>query len=137
MSLENFRFHDIPDFSLNGQCVDAKVVQVYDGDTFRAIVKLEWGFVKVKCRVGGIDAPEIKPPLSCPNRADVITSAKKARDRLCQILTGEDEWSAVCDNHCKIVKLHCGKWDKYGRLLVHEPEIADVLLSENLCQKKY
>ena len=49
-----------PLFSLNGQIFNAKVVDVYDGDTITCVFKLYGNYYKWKCRISHVDTPEIK-----------------------------------------------------------------------------
>ena len=97
--------NNVPLFTLEKRVVKAKIVRVYDGDTCFAVFKLNNDFVKFKIRMEGYDSPEIKPALDISNREKVKKEAKQSKEALeKQILH-------------KIVTLHCGKWDKYGRLL--------------------
>lgn len=81
----------------------AKVLSVYDGDTIT--VSLDLGLsieVKAKCRLLGIDTPEIRTKSAAEKEA-----AYTARDRVRDLVLG------------KTVILHSvAKPDKYGRLLV-------------------
>lgn len=92
----------IEKFSLNNMIFDAKVIKVYDGDTITVVFNYNNKYYKWNCRLNGIDTPEIKS-----NNEDEKKNAIKARDFLKeQILS-------------RIVKLYCGEFDKYGRLLVN------------------
>ena len=81
----------------------AKVLSVYDGDTIT--VSLDLGLsieVKAKCRLLGIDTPEIRTKSAAEKKA-----AYTARDRVRDLILD------------KTVILHSvAKPDKYGRLLV-------------------
>ena len=81
----------------------AKVLSVYDGDTIT--VSLDLGLsieVKAKCRLLGIDTPEIRTKSAAEKEA-----AYTARDRVRDLILD------------KTVILHSvAKPDKYGRLLV-------------------
>jgi micrococcal nuclease len=92
-------------FSLNNKIVYAKIVKVYDGDTCYAVFMLNGKPVKFHIRMEGYDSPEMKPLLKILNRKKIIKDAKLAKTELENIVLN------------KIVKLHCGTWDKYGRLL--------------------
>lgn len=131
---------DLADFSLEGCSVWARVVDVYDGDTFRAIFRLpvEGGpMVKMKCRVLNINAPEMKPRLTTPDCQNVMQRACQARDRLCELVTGSRSGESIDQDNTMIVSLACGPFDKYGRLLVKVTcpsgdDVATVLLREQL-----
>ena len=92
-------------FSLNQTNIYAKIVKVYDGDTCYAVFILNNKPVKFRIRMEGYDSPEIKPLLSKPNRENEIIAANLAKTEMETLVLN------------KVVKLHCGTWDKYGRLL--------------------
>lgn len=96
--LDNIDCSNIRVFSLDGMTFDAKVVDVYDGDTATLVFKF-YDYYKWKCRLDGIDTPELK---TGNNKEDAV----KARNYLRSIILN------------KIVKISCGTFDKYGRLLV-------------------
>lgn len=62
--------------------------------------------MKYTFRTLGYDAPEMKPLLSTPNRDKHKEMAIKTRNFFSDLVKD------------KIVKLKCGKFDKYGRILV-------------------
>jgi micrococcal nuclease len=119
MGLCNSKLEKLDDsielFSLNNKIFDAKIVKVYDGDTCFAVFMLNNKPVKFKIRMMGYDSPEMKPLLSNVNRNDEIKKAIRARDELIKLVLN------------KCVKLECGKWDKYGRLL------GTIYIENNLC----
>lgn len=59
---------------------NVKVVDVYDGDTLSVVANIENRLVKLRCRVAGVDTPEMKPPKDLANRKQVKQNAKIARD---------------------------------------------------------
>ena len=97
--------NDIPVYSMNDKIYRAKIVDVYDGDTCTAVFRQYFKFRKYKIRMLGYDSPEMKPLLKKENRDIEIEEAKKAKEALKNLINN------------KIVILHCGKFDKYGRLL--------------------
>ena len=113
----------IPYFTLEGQTYQGKVVRVVDGDTCNIILEINNGLLKFRCRLNGIDTPEIKPRKTDPNREQKIKAGLAAKSR----------FSSLCEN-C-ILSVECDKFDKYGRLLVtlknKECCINQVLLDEN------
>ena len=132
-ALQRVRSIDVPLFSLAGCRVTAKVVEVYDGDTFTAVFPLpgdDARMVKMKCRVDGVDTPEMKPPKALPNRAALVAKAYEARARLCELLTGTRGGAKECDDHARLVELVCGQFDKYGRLLVSCNDVKETLINE-------
>ena len=87
------------------------VVSVYDGDTFTVAMKSFIGpdknqVVRVKCRLNGIDTPEMRPPKNDPNREKEIAAAKKSKQFV--------ETNIL---H-KYIRINVAGLDKYGRLLV-------------------
>jgi micrococcal nuclease len=88
-------------FSLNGMIFDAKVIGVYDGDTVTAIFKYRGEYSAWSCRLIGIDTPEFRTKNEQEKRAAI-----EARDFLRGCVLN------------KIIKIECGEFDKYGRLLV-------------------
>lgn len=96
---------DIKLFSLENRTFEAKIVNVYDGDTCYAVFYLNNEPVKFRIRMYGYDSPEMKPPLNLENRDNEIEKAKEAKHQLENLILN------------KIVKLECGSFDKYGRLL--------------------
>jgi len=92
------------DFSLKGEEHTARVVEVYDGDTIRVIFHRNGEFMQHRVRMLYYDSAEI----TGKNRSDEEKSAAiLARDVL-QDMVQKDE---------QLVKLHCDKFDAFGRLL--------------------
>ncbi len=88
--------------------VTAKIVSVYDGDTCDAIFRLDASlpYYNYKVRLVGIETPEMKPPINTPNRDQIITKAKQARDFIKERTSDQ------------LVTLELHGLDKYGRVLV-------------------
>ena len=98
--------------SFDGQIKAANICSVYDGDSFHATFDLHETTYKWKCRLSGVDTPEIRG-----SQEDVKQFAIDVRDKVRKKILGRD------------VKLHCGAFDKYGRLLV-VPFVGE----ENICE---
>lgn len=123
----------VKQYSLEGQILYAKVVSVYDGDTFTVNVyqPKENDIYQYTVRCLGYDAPEMKPPIKTENRDDIIGLAYIARNTLIEWLTGIDRhhFNGMKKNEVerelekleKLIKIQCQGWDKYGRLLVSIP----------------
>ena len=109
---------DIALFSLNNRNINAECVHVIDGDTIECVfdpftcnhwwqrliytwcrMKKMWRY---KIRLTGIDTPEMHS-----QNNDERVKANMARDVVIQRIL-----------HHR-VRLECGKWDKYGRLLAN------------------
>jgi endonuclease YncB( thermonuclease family) len=99
----------IKQFSMDGVQCYGVVVNVYDGDTFRAVVYHNGLMKKLTFRPVGYDTPEMKPLKSMENREIHIEKAKEARQKFIDLCGGMNSY----------VFLRCGKYDKYGRVLVH------------------
>ena len=113
--------------------INAYVTSVYDGDTFTCAVRHHApkgtnttgsDIVRVKCRMIGIDTPEMKPPKTQANREDEKAKARQAKQFVETIILN------------KHIKLHVDGLDKYGRWLVKVPcpdtgkDLADMLLAK-------
>lgn len=118
---------NINTFSLKGQQLYCKIVNIYDADTCRVVFFLNNQLVKYTLRLIGVDSPEMKPPLKDQYRRFQIKEAKKARNRLIQLSTDceievETDLSKLniqklINSNQKIIKINCEEFDKYGRLL--------------------
>jgi endonuclease YncB( thermonuclease family) len=95
----------IPIFSLKGNIYIAKIVDVYDGDSCKAVIRYKGDLVKFPVRMFGYDTPEMKPLKSNPKRNEIISKAKLSKAALEKKVLG------------KIVEIHCKDFDKYGRIL--------------------
>jgi len=106
------------DFSLDGLELRAAFVgpAAVDGDTLRLRVR-PWGpagpQVQFLARLAGIDAPELHPPKGglchAEGREREVAAARAARDAL----------TALAARGAPLgLTAACGKFDKYGRLLV-------------------
>ena len=156
--LENIKNDEISLYSLKGITTEGKVVSIYDGDTCTIVLTIElerscfslWRrsvFQKFKCRLAGLDTPEMKPALKNTDRASEIHAAHKSRNRLMQMITNcrfdhatelsKKECQDLVDQNTKIITVECQEFDKYGRLLVklfHGNSVSanDALLAEGL-----
>lgn len=108
-------------FSLDGKEVDAKVMSVYDGDTVILAFSIHHVMYRWKCRISGIDTPEVRT-----KNHDEKAMGYRARDALRDKILG------------RVVRVTCGKFDKYGRILVDihvdGVSIGDWLVSNGYAQ---
>ena len=127
-SLESRTFENTPEFTFEGQHIIGKVVQVYDGDTIWVVIKIRGIYNRVRVRINGIDAPEIKPSLKVENRNKIIKLAEESKQFLSNLILN------------KVVTLKCHKYDKYGRLLADvtiENENKEIInISEHMIKNK-
>ena len=126
-------------FSLNGISTYGRLVDIYDGDTVKIIIKLFNEYFKFTCRLIKINAPEIKD-----NHDIAIIS----RNRIFSLLTKSEidknstqkDIQKFLDENTTIIFLKCFEFDKYGRVLVDvftsdNKSISDILLDEKLVNK--
>ena len=107
-------------FNLDGYKGYIKIVNIYDGDTFRAVVRIHNRNLKFTFRPIGYDAPEMKPRLDTPNRDNHIKQAHQAKKYFEDLISYDNKYKGCC--FCKsqnIVYAECYKNDKYGRVLVN------------------
>jgi endonuclease YncB( thermonuclease family) len=106
--LKNIELKDIRQFSFEGIKTKAKVLDVYDGDTIRVAFYYKEEIVQLSCRMLGYDSPEMKISNNNPDRLKFKQMGMKARDKLKTFL----------QNDTKLVLIHLGKNDMYGRPLI-------------------
>lgn len=99
-TLNNLNPESVNLFSFDGISTLARVVDVYDGDTITFIFIHKGTPIKYKCRVFGIDTPEIRT-----KDLEEKKLGYEAKDYL---------KSYIFD---KIIKVDLYHFDKYGRLL--------------------
>ena len=100
----NQDFSTLKLFTYTGCNFQAKVTDIYDGDTITVVI-FDHEYKKLKLRLAGLDTPEIKPFLSIPNRDLHIECAKIVKTNVANIILD------------KIIDLELKGEDKYGRLL--------------------
>ena len=104
-----------PHFTLQGRDFISKITSIYDADTITAAIILEKKITQFKVRLIGIDTPEMRPSKKKPNRNKEKTAAKRARNRLIQLVTdidiSLDEMGGTkkCQKMVKSCK-KCEKW---------------------------
>jgi endonuclease YncB( thermonuclease family) len=132
---------DTPEFTLCGQVLTGKIVEMYDADTCKIVLPVFNGLYKFVCRLNGIDTPEMKPRKDKVNREAEIALAKKARNEFLRLVCPdsksclnieakkEDIIKELTENKA-LVTVKCLEFDKYGRLLV-EITPKDSILTVN------
>jgi len=100
---------------------EAKIVEVYDGDTVTAIVNLGFStFTIQKFRLARINAPEV--------RGDEKVKGKISRDRLRRKILGK---TLIV----KTLKDHKGKYGRYlAEIILDYENINDWLVEQNLAE---
>lgn len=126
IDLTKFNAENTPWLSLKGEKLQCKVIDVYDGDTITVIIPWNKSVYKKKCRLVGIDSPEIRTKDLNEKTAAYISK---------EFLKG------IIEN--KIVWIDCDDWDKYGRLLIviyinkvdignYEKSVNKLMIEKNL-----
>jgi endonuclease YncB( thermonuclease family) len=119
---------ETPEFSLCGQSIWGKVVELYDADTCKIVIPLNGTLYKFIVRLAGIDTPEMRPRKEKPNRDAEIAWAKRARAELLQMICpgntvvadvgiSKDRILQELERNRNLVLVRCKEFDKYGRLL--------------------
>lgn len=136
----------IPFFDLKDYNYDAKVVDVYDGDTCSIVIMLNKQLTKFKMRSNGYDSPEMKPPKADEMRDQIIKSAIKSRNYFISRITNcsieldkqytKKEVKELLKSNTKIIKIFSVGWDKYGRLL-GEIKVDHVNINSEMISKGY
>ena len=130
---------DTPFFSLDGQTLEAKVVDCYDADSIRVVVELHGALTKFAVRIIGLDAPEKRS-----RREKERIAARAAHRSMLKTLLGNDGYTSLPPRKLtrksvrrafaasrRTVTLRCGEFDKYGRLL-GKVEAGDVCAGQAL-----
>ena len=118
---------DISLFSFDGIKTYAKISKIYDGDTCRLTFYYNGKPIKMKCRIFGIDTPEIRT-----KNEEEKKLAYKARDFLINIVREHDD----------IMKVKLMHFDKYGRLLAkiytkNKKTVSQILIENKLGYEYY
>lgn len=107
-SIPESSFASIPPRARIEKEVDARVTEVYDGDTITVAMRLggrKEGLYSYKVRLSGLDTPEMKVSISDPLRDLHKQAGKEVRDVLRHVILG------------KVVRMRCAGSDMYGRVL--------------------
>lgn len=107
LNIRNIVLDDHDYFSWDGMTFDAIPCDTYDGDTTGFCWIYCNKVYKYKCRCMGYDSPEIRCKADDPEREAKKELARKAKDFFIELMAQDTT-----------VTIHCGKFDKYGRVLV-------------------
>jgi endonuclease YncB( thermonuclease family) len=103
-------------FSLDGFDTDARVIRIVDGDSLNLLFKFRGCYDVWKCRICGIDTPELRGGTD-----ETKLAAQQAKDFMHDKLDG------------KIIKINCKEFDSFGRLMViiefEGEDIGETLIS--------
>ena len=68
--MEKQTYYNTPKFTLKNKIYEAKILDIYDGDTITICINLEgFNYVKMNVRLDGIDTPEL-----CGNEKNIAIS---------------------------------------------------------------
>lgn len=144
MSKEDFRQYggSTPELSVNGLKTYGRLVDVYDGDTVKVVLRAFDSYYKFTMRLNGIDTCEMK------SKDKVLQeNGIKARDRLFELITdkkviSKNDIKTILDTDVYLVWVECCAKDKYGRVLANiykdkdaTKSVSDILLDEKLAYK--
>lgn len=119
--LNKLTYDNTPFLEFTGKFLWAKCIDVYDGDTVTIAFMLHKHPYKVRCRLAELDTAEVRT-----KNLQEKTHGIKARERVKELILD------------KVVHIHAGSWDKYGRLLVwirltpKSKTINEILIDEKL-----
>lgn len=122
LNLSDYNINNTDDFSLNDLFSESRIVSIYDGDTCTCILPVDKKFYKFNVRLAEIDTCEITS-----KNSDNKQLALEARKRLCQLISPDFDQMDLniskkdliekLNKKCYTIKIKCGEFDKYGRLL--------------------
>lgn len=115
----------VPPFSFDGKLFMAKIIHVVDGDSCTAIIKFKKEYYSIKCRLWGIDTPELR--------------TKNEREKKVANIVKEYVAHKILD---KIVWIQCYHNDSFGRTLIkiyeQNPTLShEFSLNQQLVDKNY
>ena len=125
-------------WSMEGKKVEkAKLHRVIDGDTYEIYLPVCCFEYIFKCRLAGIDTPELHPRSSSKLQPTQIEEEKmkKEKEKAEQV---KEYVNTLLTSHSFTIT--CGKFDKYGRVLCDIDVLFDdklVSLSSILIAKEY
>jgi len=140
VKLKDATYNNTKDFSLENLIKNVRIIDIYDGDTCTCAIVLNNNIYKFHIRLAGIDTCE--KTSKDPNNKNL---AIKARNRLFGLITNinlsninkeqisRKDMRTYLDSECYLIKLKCGKFDKYGRLLGHLYPIKKQNLWDRVC----
>ena len=113
----NHYTNNTSEFTLNGETILGKCVNVYDGDTVKIVLNIPINnkLCKWNCRIARVDTPELRTRNKQEKEMGYMV-----RDKLREKILN------------KIIMVKCLEFDKYGRLLVEIYEIKEDNTKDNI-----
>lgn len=110
---------DVPEFSFAGRTFVARLVEAYDGDSQKVVVDFDGTLCKLTTRLAGIDTAEMRS--SDPAEKAAAVAARNFAVAACGLAVPPSATKASIKRALQttptIVRVECGKFDKYGRIL--------------------
>lgn len=135
--LDTATWDTTPAFTLQGLKTQARVLDVYDGDTMTLAIPWKDGCYKFQVRLFGVDTAEI--------RGSTRERALEARSRVLSLVTNGTVPDSLARKALRarlsedpfLVDIECGDFDKYGRVLARVfvrggRSLSDTLIEEGL-----
>lgn len=140
-------------FTYDGMVTPAVVASIYDGDTMDVVFSRRGEHIRLVARMNGYDCPEKAPRKALTEdekkEYSLPTLTKEEQDLAITIKCGlEKEAGRFVTEYIKkliverVVRLECGKFDKYGRVLsdiyVRAPFCGqDIHINQHLIDRGY
>lgn len=129
--LDNIDPKTVPTVPHQGKIISAKVTDVYDGDTITVVFRFGDDFMKIRIRIVGVDAPEVK--VRGQGRGKMVLLEEEAGRYI------REKVKKMIDQ--KTIQVRFDKWDKYGGRVIGSvilpPPSKHTTLTEWLMSKKY
>lgn len=119
--INKYTYDTTTPFSFNNKNFEVRVIDIYDGDTCTVVFKIMKEYYSFKIRLANIDTSELKS-----QNEQTKQLAYKARARLFELITGfrlvdinisRKEMRNILNEKVYKIKLVCGNFEKYGRIL--------------------
>lgn len=113
--------HDIPRFSFAGQSFYTRIIDMYDGDSFRIVVHVNGTIAYAMTRLTGIDTAEMRSKsaaekaVALESRDFALAWALKTEEKT--FAKKKDVKAALAETPA-IVFVKCHDNDRYGRILI-------------------
>lgn len=121
---------EFPRYTLKDKVLLGKVCDIYDGDTVDVILYLpdDKSFKRYRIKMHGYNSPEIRPRSGTPNRQHIRGRALESLEALWKYATNTELFTY---HHDTLVRVECGEWDKYGRVIakiyrIHGGDLDDI-----------
>jgi endonuclease YncB( thermonuclease family) len=135
-------------FSLLGEKMYGRVVDIHDGDTITVVLNLFGSFFKFKVRLSEIDTCEITSKVE-QNKSLAIQAKVRLISLICNrdvsnclLLSDKKTLVSFLENNNHCVWLECLNFDKFGRLLANifsnessTESFSQILIKENLAYR--